>query len=243
VRVQWSEAAVFQPRRRGSVAQEITDHLRRRIVSGDLRPDARLPPIGELARLYGVSAPTMHASIHGAVALGLLRAEHGVGVFVSRPRSAAALLNHAWMRATPSELALLRASIDTHVPPLVALIVRKAEVRRPRAVDDLVFLADEREGRRIGYPEAFVAADLSFHRAVATCLRGAEMTVHLYETLGHRLRPTLLAVSGVQAADAALDEAHRALALAIADGEPVAAARLARSIARRELTSLGRALG
>ncbi|MGH2417398.1 MAG: GntR family transcriptional regulator, partial [Candidatus Limnocylindria bacterium] len=50
---QWSEAAIFRPASRDTMAQQITNHLRRRIVTGDLRPGLRLPSIRKLARLYG----------------------------------------------------------------------------------------------------------------------------------------------------------------------------------------------
>lgn len=241
---QWAEAAIFRRRHRTSLAQEIADHLRRRIVSGDLAFDRRLPPIRKLASLYEVSVPTMHSAIHAVAALGLVRMRHGVGVFVSRPLSNAALLNHAWQNATTAELALMRAAVDERAPVIVARRVQAGpDVRFPRALADITFLANERSMRREGYPEAFLAADLAFHRAITSSMRGTEITVSVYDRVAQRLMASLMSVADVQATDDELDAAHIELAHTVLDGHALRAARLARMIARRELHSLERMLG
>lgn len=241
---QWNEAAIFQPRRRGSLVQQIADHLRRRIVTGDLRVGRRLPPMHRLARLYGVSIPTMSAALHALAALGFVRISHGVGVFVARPRSSAGLLNHAWLQATPTELALMRCGIDERMPPIVARLVGTVPTfRLPKTLDDIMYQANERSMFRTGTAEPFLKVDLAFHRSIAASVRGAEITVQLHERIGRRLMPTLLPVADVLAGDQTLDEAHKLLARAILDGRPVHAARLARTIARRELRSLEKAVG
>lgn len=241
---QWADAAIFRRRRLTSLVQEIVDHLRRRIVSGDLAIDRRLPPIRKLASLYGVSVPTMHSAINALAALGLVRMRHGVGVFVIRPRSNAALLNHAWQNATTSELALMRMAVDELAPVIVATRVEAGpDVRFPRALSDITFLANERSVRRMGYPEAFLAADFAFHRAITSSVRGMEITVSVYDRLAERLMTSLMSVADVLATDDQLDAAHIELAHTMLDGHPLQAARLARMIARRELHSLDRTLG
>lgn len=213
-------------------------------MSGDLAFDRRLPPIRKLASLYGVSVPTMHSAIHALAALGLVRMRHGVGVFVTRPRSNAALLNHAWQNATTSELALMRMAVDERAPVIAARRVESGpDVRFPRALADITFLGNERSVRRAGYPEAFLAADLAFHRAIASSVRGTEITVSVYDRLAERLMTSLMSVADVQATDDELDAAHIELAPTVLDGQPLRAARLARMIARRELHSLDRTLG
>ena len=244
MKTQWAHAATFHLPRRNSLVQTIADHLRRRIVSGDLPLGRRLPPIHKLASLYGVSTPTMHAAIHAVEALGLIRTRHGVGVFVARPRSDAAVLNHAWMRGSPRELALLRSTIDVHAPAIAARAVSRAPTGRLlRALGDLPFLAGERSAARTGYAEDFLEADLAFHHAVVSRVRGAEMIASVHRTIGHRLIPALLPVADAQASDADLDRAHHDLAAAILEGRPASAARTARMIAKRELDPLDGTLG
>lgn len=223
---------------------EVADQLRRRIVTGDLTPGQRLPPIRRLARLHAVSVPTMHAAIQSLVAVGFVRTSHGVGTFVARPTSETAQLVHAWLHASATELALLRAAIDAATPPLVAhSAARGARVRPPRILSDVNSLAHERSILRLDLPEPFVDADFAFHGAVAAGMRGAEAAVAMLAVVSRRLRVHRLATADLEARDDELDEAHLALARAVLDGETRAAARLARTVARRELEFVRRQLG
>jgi DNA-binding FadR family transcriptional regulator len=236
---QWGEAAHYRHRRAKPLPQAIADQLRRRIVSGKLAFDQPLPPLRKLARLYGVSLPTIHAAVHAVAALGLVRVEHGNGVYVSRPTSNAAMLNHACQNASTRELALIRASIDERAPMAVALAVQNARPHAlPRRVRDLAFLAAERKISRHGYANRFVEADLAFHAAIAASLDDAELMVSLYRRVGDRLMPALVGTSNDCATDEDLHRLHGALAVAILEGRPHVAARLGRAISRRELESL-----
>lgn len=197
----------------------------------------------KLAAWYGVSLPTMQASIHILRAIGLIRVMHGVGTYVVRPREHGAALNHAWLRASPNELALMRFALDSQLPIVVARSVRSryAELLPPR-VADLPFLALERSVSRHAWPETYVTADVTFHRSMAAALPGAEIMATLYQRLTDRLKPTLLAAAE-RREGTDLSELHVALAAAVHDGRPVSAARLSRAIARRELAALEDALG
>jgi len=235
-----ADAALFTRRRHAPLIEQVTDHLRRRIVSGDIGLGRQLPSIRKLARMYGVSVPTMHGAIHALAAVGFVRVTHGVGVFVARPRSPATALVYACREATPFELASMRATIDRSAPALAALTIRRGrDGSLPHALLDLGFFAKERSGSRIDVPaEAFVRADLRFHRAIVASVRGADVSDNLYEEIGRRLMPELAAAAAAQAGDRGLDQAHVALAAAIIDGNVLATARLSSAIARREAESV-----
>lgn len=197
-----------------------------------------------MAGFFDVSVPTMQAAVHVLASLGLVRVSHGVGTFVARARDGAALLNHAWLQATTAELAIMRAAIDRHMPVVVAQLVRtKPTSRVPTTLSDISLWAYERSAARYGFPEHFLRADLRFHVEIARSVRGAEVTADLCQRIGERLLPRMMAVADVQAADDGMDEMHRDLAASILDGEPVTAARLARSLSRREMRSLNESLG
>jgi DNA-binding FadR family transcriptional regulator len=241
---QWAEAATFVPPRRGSVAQAIADHVRRRIVTGDLAVGRQLPSIANMATLFGVSVPTMQAAVHVLASIGLVRVSHGVGTFVTRPRDGAALLNHAWLQASTAELAFMRAAIDRHMPVVVAQLARtKPTNRLPTTLSDISLWAYERSAARYGFPEHFLRSDLRFHLEIARSVRGAEVTSDLCRRIGERLLPRLMGVADVQAADDDLDEMHRGLAASILDGQAITAARLAGCVTRREMRSLNESLG
>ena len=243
LKAQWHEARIFRARPREPVAQDIADALRRRIVTGDLPADHRLPSMQKLAAWYGVSLPTMQASLHILRAIGLIRVMPGVGTFVTRPRQHGAALNHAWLRASPGELGLMRYAIDSQLPIVVARNIRASDRNLlPRNVAALPFLAMERSIARHSWPETYVTADIAFHRSVAAALPGAEIMATVYQRVADRLKPSLLAAVGGQR-HADLSALHVAMAQAIHDGRPQTAARLARSVARHELTALEKALG
>jgi DNA-binding FadR family transcriptional regulator len=231
-----ADAALFTPRHRHRLVRDVADHLRRRIVSGDLPVGHPLPAMRRLARLYGVSLPTLHAALHTLESVGFVRITHGVGTFVTQPRSASRQLVYAWQEATPFELATMRAAIDERMPVVAAHVVRAAAGRAlPMAVRDLQFFANERSMNRIGVAaESFIAADLTFHTAVLATARGIEVSASLYGQIAGRLKPHLLSAAARQALDPGLDAAHVALAGAIVDANVLAVARLARGIARRE---------
>jgi DNA-binding FadR family transcriptional regulator len=138
--------------------RDVTDHLRRRIVSGDLGAGRPLPSMRHLAEMYGVSVSTMQGALHALAALGFVQISHGVGTSVSRPRSIATTLVFACLEASPFELAAIRATIDERMPVVAARLVKDTRGGRlPRGLQDLTFLAGDRSHSRLEpTAEAFV---------------------------------------------------------------------------------------
>src|SRR5947199_5442142 len=68
--------------RRGTTSEEVVLQLREMIHRGDLRPGDRLPPERDLAKLLGVSRPTLRAGIRSLAAVGVLQSRQGAGTFV-----------------------------------------------------------------------------------------------------------------------------------------------------------------
>ena len=201
--------------------------------------------MGKLAKLYGVSEPTMRTAIHALAALGLVRIEWGVGVYVRRPRTNAAVLDHAWRDATTTELASLMAVLNERLSMLAAAEVDRTANRRViRDAAELILLARERSAvGRLWSADEFVDADLAFHRAVARLPAEATGASTLLEWLARRLRPTLVATARAHARDDRLDRGHLELADAITTGDGRRAARAARLVARREARTILAELG
>ncbi len=198
-----------------------------------------------LAEMYGVSLSTMQGALHALAALGFVQISHGVGVYVSRPRSLATTLVFACLEASPFELAAIRATIDERMPILAAQLVGSShDGWLPASIRDLTYFAGERSHSRHDVAaETFVRADLRFHRAIVASVRGIEISTSVYEQIGRRLMPQLTATAASQARDRGLDQAHLALAATIIDGNTLATARLASAIARREAESVEPRLG
>jgi GntR family transcriptional regulator, transcriptional repressor for pyruvate dehydrogenase complex len=66
----------------GTSTEKVVIQLQEMIHRGDLRPGDRLPPERDLARLLGVSRPTLRDGIGSLVAVGVLQARRGAGTFV-----------------------------------------------------------------------------------------------------------------------------------------------------------------
>src|SRR3989442_13391914 len=79
-----SNATIFKTidaERRGTSSEEVISQLREMIHSGELRPGDRLPPERDLAKLLGVSRPTLRAAIRSLAAVGVLQSRQGAGTF------------------------------------------------------------------------------------------------------------------------------------------------------------------
>lgn len=213
-------------------------------MRGDLRHGQQLPSIRTLAGLYEVSLPTMGAAVQILASLGLVRASHGVGTFVTAPAHDASLLNYAWRAASLHELAIVRSTIDERAAiTLAARVAARGRAQVPRAASDLQFLAMERSGRRHDPAQYFVRADLNFHATVLAGLRGIEIGPALYDRVAQRMRAVLEAAADEMAEEDGLDTAHHELATAVRDGDVRAAIRTSRFIAGVERRAVDAALG
>src|SRR6476659_5022079 len=79
------------PERRGSTAEEVVTQLREMIHRGELRSGDRLPPERDLAKLLGVSRPTLRAAIRSLAAVGVLESKQGAGTFVVKSEASPVL--------------------------------------------------------------------------------------------------------------------------------------------------------
>src|SRR6267142_6987900 len=79
-----SEKAKFSTveRERRGQTSGVVALLRGMIYRGELRPGDRLPPERDLAKLLGVSRPTLRAGIRSLAAVGVLQSRQGAGTFV-----------------------------------------------------------------------------------------------------------------------------------------------------------------
>jgi DNA-binding FadR family transcriptional regulator len=179
----------------------------------------------DLATSLGVSLPTIREAIALLQGEGLIDVRHGVGCFVVRRPRAARLLRATTRRAARREIAEMRRVVD----PAVAGIA--AQRATPARIRDLLSAMWEREAaRRGGNLDAFLDADLAFHRSVADAARGP-IGIAAHRLASIILRPNLRACAADQLADARLSTHHRALAEAIGQGRVHRAVRLARAIA------------
>jgi DNA-binding GntR family transcriptional regulator len=68
------------------VYRKVADHISRRIESGDLVPNAKLPSEKEMARQFGVSYDTVRRAMAVLRERGHIVTVHGRGTYVTRPQ-------------------------------------------------------------------------------------------------------------------------------------------------------------
>ena len=97
---------------------QLTDQLRRRIVSGDLPPGERLPSVRELSAQAGVNPNTVQRAMAEMERLGLVYSQRTAGRFVTEDESV--------IRKLRTQLA--REQIDTFLAGMRQLGYDRAEI-------------------------------------------------------------------------------------------------------------------
>jgi GntR family transcriptional regulator, transcriptional repressor for pyruvate dehydrogenase complex len=156
----------LDPEKAGSSSEEVVVHLREMIHRGELQRGDRLPPERDLAKLLGVSRPTLRAGIRSLAAHGILQSRQGAGTFVvdndgppvldSSPLQLMAALDGF----TSAEMFEARRSLEMAMAGLAA----------ERATgDDMASMAEELAGMyaSLDDPEQYLVHDMRFHQTVA----------------------------------------------------------------------------
>src|SRR5687768_4023490 len=68
----------------GTTAEEVVTRLREMIQRGEINAGDKLPPERDLAKLLGVSRPTLRAGIRSLTTVGILQSRQGAGTFVAK---------------------------------------------------------------------------------------------------------------------------------------------------------------
>ena len=164
-----SEHRVFSAldsERRGTTSEEVVLRLRQMIHRGDLRPGDRLPPERDLAKMLGVSRPTLRAGIGALAALGVLQSRQGAGTFVVNTDGPPALdsaplrMMAALHGFTTAEMFEARRALEMAIAGLAA----------ERATgEQMASMSEEIAGMyaSLDEPEQFLVHDMHFHQTVA----------------------------------------------------------------------------
>jgi GntR family transcriptional repressor for pyruvate dehydrogenase complex len=152
--------------RRGTTSEEVVLRLREMIHRGELKHGDRLPPERDLAKLLGVSRPTLRAGIRSLAAVGVLQSKQGAGTFVVEADASPSLdSNSLRMMAslhgfTNAEMFEARLSLEMAIAALAA----------ERATGDhLAAMAEELAEMfaALDEPEEYLVHDMRFHQTIA----------------------------------------------------------------------------
>ncbi|WP_137726025.1 FadR/GntR family transcriptional regulator [Prescottella subtropica] len=170
--------------RRGPLVPQVEALFRGRIESGDWALGDRLPSETDLAVELGVGRSSVREAVRLLVRDGLLDVRHGVGTFVVEALDDATL-ERTLRRARLLEVLEVRRALE------VEAARSAAERARPEDLADLRRQVAERHARRESGAEAFVTADLDFHRSVVALARNSVLTA-LFDTVRPILHSALV---------------------------------------------------
>lgn len=145
------------------------------IHSGELSSGDRLPPERDLAKLLGVSRPTLRAGIRSLVTVGILYSRQGAGTFVASVGESPIL--------DGSPLRLLSAlhgfTSDEMFEARLALEMSIAGLAAERATSEqMTLMAEEIAGMyaSLNDPEQYLVHDMQFHQTIAAASNNRILT-------------------------------------------------------------------
>lgn len=150
----------------GNSSEEVVTQIREMIQRGELKFGERLPPERDLAKLLGVSRPTLRAGIGSLVALGVLQSKQGAGTFVVEAADSPTL------NSSPLQMlaALHGFKTDEMFEARIGLEMTIAGLAAERAThEQIASLADEvaEMFASLEKPEQYLVHDMQFHQLVA----------------------------------------------------------------------------
>ncbi len=152
-----------QGEKNGSSADLVAERLREIISEGKLTPGDKLPPERDLAKMLGVSRPTLRAGIRSLTTVGILRSRQGAGTYVA-PAGDLPVLDPVPLRILASFY-----NIDMSEFSETYRLIRQyiAGLAAERATSEqMTVLAEEVAGMYAGVndPELFDEHECTFHR-------------------------------------------------------------------------------
>jgi len=172
------EPAVFKnlnSEKNGTTAEEVVSRLRDMIHSGELSAGDRLPPERDLAKLLGVSRPTLRAGIRSLSTVGILQSRQGAGTFVA-VRGDSPTLDGSPLKMLS---ALHGFTSDEMFEARLALEMSVAGLAAERATSEqMTLMAEEITGMyaSLDSPEQYLVHDMKFHQTIAAASNNRILT-------------------------------------------------------------------
>lgn len=166
--------------RQEPASDRVVSQLLAMVTAGTLKPGDRLPCEREMAEMFNVSRPTVREGLRALAVLGVLKARHGSGIFVSALEATEILGPLSFFLTLQDvkvdQLYEARRLIEGEIASLAA---RNATVGD---VDELRQNIAEQE-QLVGDPRSYRESDGRFHRKLAQ-IAGNPFLARASESLG-----------------------------------------------------------
>jgi GntR family transcriptional regulator, transcriptional repressor for pyruvate dehydrogenase complex len=216
----------LQPVNRRSVPEDVFDQIVSGVLSGEMQPGETLPSERRLAEVLGVSRPAVREALKRVSAAGLVEVRQGDATTVRdfRRHAGLDLLPRLLLRSGELDLSVVRSILEARLhngPKTAELAAARHRPELPALLEDAIAgLESETD------PVQQQRHALAFWDRVVD---GADSIVFrlMYNTLRATYEPALPALATVMAAEVGRPDAYRAVAAAIAAGDPAAAKQAA----------------
>ncbi|HWQ12143.1 MAG TPA: FCD domain-containing protein [Roseiflexaceae bacterium] len=143
--------------------------IQRRLAQGEWQPGDRLPSIAQLAQELGVSTGSVREAARVLASRGILRIEHGRGMFVAATHEPPVNLYEYFQQVETGSLLELFEARRLLEPELAALAAERATEEEAQRIYDLAVMMEQ--SAKAG--EDFAGPDIQFHLAIAAAARNA----------------------------------------------------------------------
>jgi DNA-binding FadR family transcriptional regulator len=215
-----ADVSAYRPIARTKTTEQVIEQIERLIVEHRLSENEALPSERELAAMLGVSRNILREGLSVLGQKGLVETLPGRRTRVARPgfrelRSTVDLMVRVG-DISLMELSEVRSILEPEIAARAAKRATAVQIEELEAITaTLEALHDD--------PAGHVAADRSFHRAIAT-IAGNSLLVVLLEAIGVPLIRSMALGTSIPRAILDADVYHRAVCDAIAESDPQAAA-------------------
>ncbi|RKS84310.1 DNA-binding FadR family transcriptional regulator [Motilibacter peucedani] len=172
--------------RRNPLAEQAAEHLLQEIRSGRWPVGSRLPSEAVLSEQLGVGRSTVREAVKALAGRQLVESRQGAGVFVVSTEPAA-----DWQGSVRSaevrEVVEVREAIEVQAARLAATRRDRRDLTQLRRA-----LAERRRAAEQEDDEAYVDADIAFHRSVVVAAHN-ELLLQLFDSCEARVRAAMLA--------------------------------------------------
>lgn len=149
--------------RRTQVYSSIMDTLKGLIISGEWAVGQRLPSIPQLARRFGVGAGSVREAVKALSSLGIVRVEHGRGIFVAAVPPTGHDVYRVFQQVGAGPILELCEARRILEPELAAFAAERGTEEELQAIRDQAILMEQ----LVAQGEDFLGPDVRFHECIA----------------------------------------------------------------------------
>lgn len=148
------------------VYTSVFEELQERIRRGDWLPGTRLPSITRLAQELRVGTGSVREALQSLQSIGLIRIEHGRGVFVASTRPSTDISSH-FQDVGAGQMVALAETRRILEPELTALAAERGTEEELVEIENLAWQMEGQAQQGVDFAEL----DVLFHRCIARAAR------------------------------------------------------------------------